>query len=186
MPDLHICPPWIAALIDNRLRRLIHDPAKIAGPYLNQGDTALDLGCGYGFMSLGMARLVGPTGCVYAADLQKRMLDTVDRRAEKTGVSEIVRTHQCSEDAIGLTSQVDLAIASWMLHEVPDPARTLRELGTIVKPEGRLLVIEPKGPVSPKLLETYTSAAHEAGFEELQAPGVPWSMALLWRRRASD
>ena len=61
MPDENICPVRLAPYLDNPLRRLIHPPKKIIGPYLGQGDTSLDVGCGSGFFTRAMARMVGET-----------------------------------------------------------------------------------------------------------------------------
>ena len=60
MPN-SVCPWWLGYFIDNRLRRLIHDPARIVAPYIRPGMTALDVGCGMGLFSIAMAGLVGPS-----------------------------------------------------------------------------------------------------------------------------
>jgi uncharacterized membrane protein YphA (DoxX/SURF4 family) len=55
----HVCPWWGGYFIDNPLRRLIHDFETILGPYVKPGMTVLDVGCGMGFFSIGMALIVG-------------------------------------------------------------------------------------------------------------------------------
>ena len=55
------CTWWIAYTFDNPLRRLIHKPQKILGNYIKEGMTVMDLGCGMGHFSIGMAGLVGST-----------------------------------------------------------------------------------------------------------------------------
>ena len=59
-----VCPWWGGYFIDNRLRRLLHDPQKILRPYVKPGMTAMDIGCGMGLFSIEMARLVGDNGQV--------------------------------------------------------------------------------------------------------------------------
>ena len=78
----HVCP-WLGGLfIDNPVRRLLHDPAKILGPYVQRAMTVMDVGCGMGFFSIAMATMVADQGSVIVVDLQQ-MLDIVKRRAEK-------------------------------------------------------------------------------------------------------
>lgn len=63
-----VCPWWAAYFFDNPLRRLMHPAARILGPYVKEGMTALDLGCGFGHYSLGMARMTGKTGLPLTLD----------------------------------------------------------------------------------------------------------------------
>lgn len=70
MPDQRVCPWWLAYTFDHALRRLIHRPEVILAGLVRPGQTVLDLGCGMGFFSLAMARLVGEQGRVICVDLQ--------------------------------------------------------------------------------------------------------------------
>ena len=62
----HTCPWWLLFTLDNPLCRLVHDPQKILCPYVNDGDTVLNLGCGMGYFTLSLAELVGQGGRVIA------------------------------------------------------------------------------------------------------------------------
>ena len=64
----HTCPWWLLFTFDNPLRRLVHNPQEILRPYVERGDTVLDVGCGMGSFTLGLAELVGKDGRVIAAD----------------------------------------------------------------------------------------------------------------------
>jgi hypothetical protein len=55
----HVCPWWGGYFIDNPLRRLLHDPEKILRTYVKPGMTVMDIGCGMGFFSIAMAKIVG-------------------------------------------------------------------------------------------------------------------------------
>ena len=100
----HVCPWWGGYFIDHRLRRLLHPPERIVGPYLRPGMQALDFGCGMGIFTLAMAKLVGDTGRVVAADLQPQMLDVLRKRAERAGLAARIQTHVCQPDRIGIGS----------------------------------------------------------------------------------
>src|SRR3990172_9196237 len=114
--DKHVCPWWLAYTFDNPLRHCLHDPRKILSPYLGKGMTAVDIGCGMGYFSRGMAKIVGDTGKVISVDLQKEMLDITLKRAEKDGVAQRIRLIRVEQGDIGVTDQVDFALAFWMVH----------------------------------------------------------------------
>lgn len=58
----HTCPWWLLFTFDNPLRSLVQNPQKMLRPYVKQGDIVLDVGCGMGFFTLGLAELVGQDG----------------------------------------------------------------------------------------------------------------------------
>ena len=95
----HICPWWGGYFIDNPLRRLLHNPEKIVGPYVQPGMTVMDVGCGMGFFSIAMAKMVGDSGRVIAVDLQQKMLDVLRQRATKAGVADRIRLTSASRIA---------------------------------------------------------------------------------------
>lgn len=92
--DDHVCPWWLAYTFDNPLRRILHPPEKVLSGLVSQGQTVLDIGCGMGHFSIGMARMVGESGRVIALDLQDQMLDRVRRRAEKQRLSDRLILHK--------------------------------------------------------------------------------------------
>jgi ubiquinone/menaquinone biosynthesis C-methylase UbiE len=177
----HVCPWWGGYFIDNPLRRLLHDPVKIVGPYVTPGMTVMDVGCGMGFMSLAMARMVGERGAVIAVDLQERMLDVVMRRAEKAGLAERIRPHRCQQDRLGVTARVDFALAMMMVHEVPDRRRLLGEVRGCLVPGGKLLVVEPKLHVSGKAFAQTVAIAREVGFQPAEGPRVLGCRAVIFQ-----
>jgi len=177
----HVCPWWLAYSFDNPLRRLFHKPERILEGLLKPGDSALDVGCGMGFFSIAMARIVGPSGRVLAVDLQERMLETLRARAARAGVLERVTTHRASKTDLGSHDPVDFALASWMVHEVPDRERLLRQLHGLLKPGAAFLLIEPRGHVSARLFENETALAASVGFVIQPGPNVAFSRSVLLR-----
>jgi len=160
----HVCPWWGGYFIDNRLRRILHNPEKILAPHVRSGMTVMDFGCGMGLFSIAMARLVGPKGRIVAADLQQKMLDVLKRRAAKAGVADRIDAHCCKADSIGYAKPVDLALAFYSIHEVPHPGQAIAEILGLLKPEGRFLVVEPIGHVDSAEFRTLISLSQKAGF----------------------
>jgi ubiquinone/menaquinone biosynthesis C-methylase UbiE len=176
----YVCPWWAARFtIDTPLRRLIHDPQKIVGPYVQPGMTVIDVGCGVGYFSVPMAQMVGERGRVMAVDLQQQMLEMVRRRAEKAGVAARVVLHKCEQNRLGLTAQADFALMFAMLHEVPDQRLLLGEIYACLKPSGKLLLAEPPIHVTRGAFESEAQAAEETGFRVVDRPHVRWCRAVL-------
>ena len=177
------CCPWRHAYwFDNALRRLFQKPELILAPYVREGMTVLDVGCGMGYFAIRAAELVGPGGKVITVDLQQEMLEVLMRRAKKRGGGENIFPHQCQVDRIGLEGPVDFAYASWMVHEVPDPDRLAAELHALLSPGGSFLIIEPKIHVRHAAFRNSIKVFGEAGFRETENPRVGLSHATLLTR----
>ena len=175
----HVCPWWGGYFIDNRLRRLLHNPEKILGPYVREGMTAMDVGCGMGIFAIPAARLVGGQGRVIAVDLQQKMLDVLSKRARKAGVADRIDTHCCEANALGVTAPVDFTLAFYSAHEVPDPRRLLSEIHACLRPEGRFLVVEPVGHVPAAAFQDMISLAEEIGLVLTDRPRILLSRAAV-------
>ena len=102
-----------------------------------------NVGCGVGWFSIPMARMVGDHGTVIAVDLQPQMLDMLRHRAEKAGMADRIRLHHCQQNRLGVDAEADFALVFAMLHEVPDQSRLLAEIHHCLKDGGKLLLAEP-------------------------------------------
>jgi ubiquinone/menaquinone biosynthesis C-methylase UbiE len=182
----HVCPWWLAYTFDNPARRLLHNPEKILGEFIGTGQTVIDLGCGMGYFSIAMARLVGERGRVISVDIQEKMLETVSRRAERQGLQSRIQLHQSEPYKIGVNEQVDFALAFWMVHEVPNIEAFLKELLIILKPEARFLLVEPKIHVTASDFQKTVELACAAGLKLCSEPNVRMSRAVLFAKGQSD
>ena len=135
----YVCPAEFAGSLDNSFRRWLQNPQKILKPYIKQGMSVLDLGCGPGVFTVEIAKLVGESGKVVAADLQDGMLKIVAGKITGTTLEKRVVLHKCQENSIGLDEKMDFILAFWMVHEVPDHDRLFEELKSILKPGGEAL-----------------------------------------------
>jgi ubiquinone/menaquinone biosynthesis C-methylase UbiE len=175
----HVCPWWGGYFIDNRFRRLIHKPEVILAPYVQPGMTVIDFGCGMGFFSIPLARLVGAEGRVVSADLQQKMLDVLRNRAAKAGVAHRIHTHQCEPNSIGIDEPFDFALAFYSVHEVPNAERVITEIYGLLRSQGRFLIVEPVGHVGAKDFESLLSLGGDAGFKAGDRPPIRLSRAAL-------
>jgi ubiquinone/menaquinone biosynthesis C-methylase UbiE len=175
----HICSRKIAFALDNPIRRLLHNPERILGEYIEQGQTVLDVGCGPGTFSLAMAKMVGELGKVIAVDVQEEMLQIVKEKAAQQGLQSRIVTHKSDPDRIGISEKVDFALAFYMVHEVPDAQAFLKEIACVLKPKGKLLIVEPMLHVSATAFERTIEVARQAGLKAVSGPKIFFSRSML-------
>lgn len=178
-----VCPWWLGYGLLFPFRKLLEHPTKMLGPWVREGMLVVEPGCGMGYFTLDLARMVGPAGRVIASDVQERMLAGLRRRAARAGLGERIETRLAGPSGLGLgdvAGTADLALAIHMVHEVPDQAAFYRELLAVLRPGAALLVIEPRGHVSACELEASIRTAVTAGLEVIERPifGAPRSAVL--------
>lgn len=162
-----LCPLWVGYLLANPLRKLFQNPAKILGPHVAEGMTALDLGCAMGFFSLPLAAMVGADGKVICVDVQEKMLRSLEKRARKAKLSERIETRLAGPNTLGLDDigeKFDFALAFAVVHEVPNPDSFFTEVHDAIRPGAKFLVSEPKGHISASAFEATVNLAEKKGF----------------------
>jgi len=179
---IDVCPPWFASVIDNPLRRWLHKPEEILGRLIAPGFTAVELGCGSGPFTIALAKMVGFSGRVIAADVQPAMLAKVQKRVAQARMQDRVELHVCAREHIGLSVSVDFVLAFWMVHEVPSAVALFAEMHESLNPEGKLLLVEPKLHVGRSEFQREVDAALEARFQLLERPSVRFSRAALFAK----
>ena len=177
--NTRICPVENAGGLDNPLRKYLQNPKKILKPYIKEGMTVLDMGCGPGFFTLEIAKMLNNSGKVIAVDLQQGMLDKIRQKITGTGLESMIELHHCEETRLGVIEKVDFILAFWMIHEVPDKERLFEEFKTILKPSGQILIVEPKIHVSKPGFEEMSNKLIKPGFEVLSKPKVFFSRSLI-------
>jgi ubiquinone/menaquinone biosynthesis C-methylase UbiE len=132
--------------------------------------TVLDVGCGPGFFSIGLAQMVGKSGRVIAADLQEGMLQKLRDKIQGTDLQERITLHKCEKGKLGLSENVDFVLAFYMVHEVPDQQGFLDEIKSILKPNGRVLIVEPPLHTSKAGFDETIRRAQNAGLKVIDRP----------------
>ncbi|MDP8228904.1 MAG: class I SAM-dependent methyltransferase [Candidatus Electryoneaceae bacterium] len=150
--------------------------------YVKNGMTVADLGCGMGFFSIGMAKMIGDDGIVFSIDVQQQMLDVLEKRAKRAGMLKRIRTYRCSESSIGIPEPVDFVLAFWMVHETPSAKELFNDVHSILKPGGKFFIAEPKMHVSVKIVQDYINVAKEVGLRLVDEPRIRLSRAVVFER----
>jgi ubiquinone/menaquinone biosynthesis C-methylase UbiE len=176
-----VCPVGLASSLESNIRRWLQDPQKILSPFVERGMTVLDIGCGPGFFSIDMAKMVGSTGTVVSADLQDGMLHKLSTKIRGTELEGRIHLVKCERDKINVSEKIDFGLAFWMVHEVPDKESFFRQLKAVLNNKAKILLVEPKlFHVSRKEFEATTSLAEHAGFVVSRGPQLLlcWSAVL--------
>lgn len=183
-----VCPWWAGYSLNWSVRKLVHPPEKLLGPYLESGMAAMDIGCGMGYFTIPMAQLVGETGKVLAVDLQQEMLDGMAKNAEKAGVHKGIIPLKCESDTLGLEAfqgTVDFALAFMMVHEVTHPERLMREIHSTLCPGGVLLFAEPVVHVGKPAYRRSLEMLEQCGFKQKEMPRIAICRAALLEKTGS-
>ena len=105
-----------------------------------QGERALDIGCGPGLTSQALGEAVGASGHVLAVDLAEPMLDLARQRCqslEQVQFQNLDVTHLPLPDG-----SLDIALATQVYEYVPAVASALKELARVLRPGGRVLLVD--------------------------------------------
>jgi len=178
-----VCPVERAGSLDNRMRKWLQDPQKMLRPYIKEGMTVLDLGCGPGFFSVEIAQMVGTSGRVIASDLQEGMLQKVRDKIQGTKLETLITLHKCEVNQLGITEQVDFALLFYMVHEVENKEVFFREIYTVLKENGQVLIVEPPFHVSRSVFDKTVVIARNIGFVDRKGPRVLFSKTVILKKR---
>ncbi|MCP4898966.1 MAG: class I SAM-dependent methyltransferase, partial [bacterium] len=142
-------------------------------PFVQPGMKVLEPGCGFGYFSLPLAQLVGSEGRVVCVDVEPRAITRLQRRAHKAGLADRIEVHACEPRDLGLADsegRFDLVTVIHVLHESDDVPGFLAQAVRMLKPDGRMLVVEPKGHVKPEQFEAEMKFCRAAGLRQLDLP----------------
>jgi ubiquinone/menaquinone biosynthesis C-methylase UbiE len=168
--NTNVCPVEKSGSLDNRIRRWLQNPQKILGPYVRESMGVLEIGCGPGFFTMDMGRMVGKSGRVVAVDLQEGMLQKVKEKIRLSGEELNIELHKCESERIGVSGEFDFVFLFYVVHELPDQESFFRELASLVRKDGRILIVEPPMHVSKQAFDEMLDIAGKAGFVVLDRP----------------
>ncbi len=122
-----------------------HPAQNIKTLTIGEGSIVVDLGAGTGFYALEAARVVGPEGRVYAVDVQKELLDRIKESADAAHLSNLDilwgDIEKIGGSKVG-TDKADIVLVCNVLFQVQNKKDFITEITRIVKPQGRVCVID--------------------------------------------
>ena len=123
---------------------------------LKAGQKVLDLAGGTGDLALRMSRMVGASGEVVLSDINASMLNKGRERLLDKGIAGNMRYVQANAECLPFPENYfDCITMAFGLRNVTDKDQALKSMYRILKPGGRLLVLEFSKPVAPGLAPIY-------------------------------
>lgn len=114
------------------------------------GDFALDLCCGTGDLAIALAKQVGPSGNVIGLDFNQKMLGLADKKIRGQNLQKEIQLKQ--GDAMHLPypdQSFDIVTIGFGLRNVPDADQVLKEIYRVLKPGGKVGILETSQPTNP-------------------------------------
>ncbi|NLG05893.1 MAG: MptD family putative ECF transporter S component [Clostridia bacterium] len=182
-----VFPWWKARLFSGILfiRRKRQNPEIILKDLINPDMVVADIGSGMGYFTIPMAQMVGVGGKVVAVDLQKEMLQSLEKRAAKENCEKQIILHNCSQNSLELEqweNQLSFVLLFAVAHEVPDRNHLFQEINSAMKAGGQLLFAEPTGHVKQACFDESIRYACENGFVVVKNQEIKLSRAVLLRK----
>jgi ubiquinone/menaquinone biosynthesis C-methylase UbiE len=156
---------------------------------LKPGMTVCDMGCGNGYHSLPIAKILGDQGLVVGVDVQPEMLEYLRERMEKQGVENVIPILGSYHNPRLPPNQIDLVLMVDVYHEFSHPVQMLASIRKSLKPGGKIVLLEyrkedPKVPI--KELHKMSKAQVDKemvanGFKLVSSfDGLPWQHMLFY------
>lgn len=162
----------------------------IAQLKVQQGWKVADVGCGSGYHSLMLSKLVGDTGKVYAVDIQQEMLDMLAKAATKQQAGNIVPVLGTLTDPKLPEGELHLVLLVDAYHEFSHPVHMLKAIRQSLRPDGRLVLVEFRAedntvPIKPEHKMSKAQIEKELtanGFKLADSfDGLPWQHMVFYQ-----
>ena len=184
----HHGAPWLERLEREDEER----PTKLLSALnLQPGQTVADVGAGSGYLTWRLAQAVGPTGHVYATDIQAEMLTILRTNMTHRGVTNVIAVLGHATDPQLPTNAFDLVILVDVYHELDFPYEMTAGMARALKPKGRLVFVEYRGeekwiPIKPLHKLTEIQVRQEMALHPLEFvtnyPILPRQHILVFQR----
>lgn len=158
---------------------------------VKRGMTICDMGCGNGFYSVQLAKMVGPDGKILAVDIQPEMIEKLKDHMTKEGVENVEPILGSLIDPKLPEGKVDMILCVDVYHEFSHPEHMLRAMRKSLAPTGLLVLVEfraedPLVPIKPEHKMTKKQIMKELppfGFKlAKEFDKLPWQHMMFFER----
>ena len=168
-------PPEELGALEGPDRDAWQEPERVMDSLgVTSGTIVADIGAGGGWFTIKLANRVGPTGLVYAEDIQREMIESINRRVNRTNLSNVETIIGTSNNP-KIPTPVDAVLMVDVYGEVEDPMALLRNVIPQLKKGGRIGIVEhrldgggPGPPLQDRVTpETIITTAEAVGLQLL-------------------
>ena len=168
-------PPEELGALEGPDRDAWQEPERVMDSLgITSGTIVADIGAGGGWFTIKLANRVGPTGLVYAEDIQREMIESINRRVNRTNLSNVETIIGTSNNP-KIPTPVDAVLMVDVYGEVEDPMALLRNVIPQLKKGGRIGIVEhrldgggPGPPLQDRVApETIITTAEAVGLQLL-------------------
>lgn len=158
---------------------------------VREGMTVCDMGCGNGFYTLQLARMVGPKGRILAVDIQPEMLRLMEARAAEQELGNIESILGDVDDPKLPEASIDLILCVDVYHEFSHPEPMLASMRRGLKKDGAMVLVEfreedPGVPIKPQHKMSKKQIMKEMTANQLKLvrefDGLPWQHMMFFAR----
>src|SRR5215510_7643752 len=189
----HLFPPQNLGLLESPDRDAWQKPEQIMDALgIAERSKVADIGPGSGWFTIRLARRVGPTGLVYAEDVQRQMLEATRRRISREGLKNVETILGTDTNPNLPPRTLDAILIVDTYPEVDERVTFLRNLAAALKPNGRIGIVNYKpgqggpGPASNEGVRVDSSAveadARAAGLRVLRRENLPFQYLMVLGR----
>jgi precorrin-6B methylase 2 len=140
-----------------------------------EGSRVADVGCHEGYMTIKLSKLVGPSGTVYAVDVDQSKVDKLKGHLEARQLSNVMALKGNPDDPHLPPGMLDAILILDTYHEMKDHDTILHHLWVSLRPGGHLVICEPIAEERRKLVREEQERNHELGLpfalEDLKKAG---------------
>jgi ubiquinone/menaquinone biosynthesis C-methylase UbiE len=184
----HEAAPWLERAEREQEE---HPEQLIEELQIRAGQVVADIGAGTGYFSRRLAGKVGPTGKVFAEDIQPEMLTLLSNKMAAVGITNVISILGTTTDSKLPPGSVDLVLMVDVYHEFDWPCEMMEAICRSLKPGGRVVFVEFRGEdpgVPIKRLHKMTEAQvrKEMASQPLQwvetNRQLPWQHIIIFKK----
>lgn len=142
------------------------------------GMAVADVGAGTGYYAGRIAERIGPSGRVYAVDVQPQMLALLQDSMRRRGVGNVQPVLATATDAGLPPLAIDLALMVDVYHELSHPREVLESVVRSLKPGGRLVLVEYRAEDERVPIKPLHKMSEAAIRREIEASGLIWQQTV--------
>lgn len=179
----YLIPLFIAKFINSSWRKTLQPPTKmIKRSGIKKGMTVLEIGCGTGTYSLAAAEAIGAEGKLIASDIQRPMIEQLERNVKKLNIDGIDLLVADSSKLPFPNHHFDLIFLVSVFPSIQNVEQSLNEIARVLKREGLLAISEFL--IDPDYLSrnTIIKRCGECGFKPLSNSGNFFNYTLTFSR----